>query len=246
MRNKRGMIHVEVALAFVIFLVGISLSVFFFTPVQRALLHKSVVFTLKNNFLDNTTSNIYSWDYNINSSYNYYCLLMPDDFDKNHIMLKSNGNRLPFNKTNSLCSGSPSQHFVLVKCYGCSENENVTLMYSKDENLSDFHDSIHSSVDPNDISGSYIHSPGRKQQVISWNKLLYMNESYYNDYASLKSELVGTANVDFNIIIRNSTSTLLDMSRQIPENVRVSSDQAILRIQKGNESSITFFDFLIW
>ena len=245
--SKRGMIHIEVTLAFVIFLIGISLSVFFFTPIQKVLLHKSVMFTLKNNFLDNTTSNLYSWDYNINSSFNYYCLLLPSDFgnfDKNHIMLEEAGNSLMFNKTITPCGGPPSQHFVLVECGG-TEKKNVTLIYSQDENLSNSNSRIQYSI-PNDISSSYINSPSRKQQILSWNRLLQINDSYHHDYESLKNKLIGNANADFNIIVRNSTSTLLDMSRQIPENVRVSSDQAILRIQKGNQSFIAFFDFLVW
>ncbi len=241
MVTKKALVHIEVAIAFGIFLVGILLMLSFFTPIQKLILHRSILNTLAQNVFNNLTTPVFVFGCDILSSGSDCDCYVVDIDDASSVcgtpLTKTNLEVISGNEVDFWVSGS---NLYLDATVG----NDFTVLFSCEESMSaDETRSKECSVCNARISCS---QPAPTLYV-SYNRLKILNDSYYNDYQNVKTSLIGKANANFGIVVRDAANNeLFRMMREIPKGATVASYTISETMVRQGKMQVVFFDFYIW
>lgn len=242
MVTKKALVHVEIAVAFGVFLVGLLFMLSLFTPIQKLILHRSILNTLTQNVLNNVTIPVYSSGCNLVSTSTTSCDCYVVDISEafsicgplreKNFKIISNGNEVNFfiSDSNLSLDKTVSDEFIVL--FSCEE------LMSTGETVREC----------DSLCGSGVScSQPTPTLYVSYSRLEVLNESYYENYQDVKTSLIGETNANFGIIIRDSANNeLFRMMKEIPRGAIVASYTISETMVKQGEMQVVFFDFYIW
>jgi len=243
--KKRGMSHIEVILASILFIGAVSFSLYFFNPPTGSHLREGSLEYTSNLIIENTSVPVYIYSIWINNSNNQITsnskivaldLSYPFSPIPDEINVKAQdfeGKEMPSEK---------SADNSLVYINWSLENGNlIYIMLSEDlEEKNEISESAMINENYYRISSNY------KEKVMSKKKLIYLNGTYYNDYEGLK-ELFGLpSKINFGFSASFSDNDELNAERNIGSGIDVLAEESRMLFLHDNNMSFGNFGVKVW
>lgn len=217
--NKRGSAHLEIIMSFVIFVSFTLFLILSLEPTKQNLLEDSILFSVKNAFFDNVTTNVTS--------------VLVDT-------RKENGNECP---QSGACIPEELGESKKIIYNKVGESECLYYLFVSEEFSEDL--TIRKCVqnENQESDKKYFLGYIEKQQVLSNRTLHEIKEEYNRDYNASKARLKVPEVVDFAIKISDDSYNY-DLSRTIPDDAEVVSAVYRKKVLYENGSVINQ-DFII-
>ncbi len=211
--QTKGMGHVEVILAFVLFMGFLVFGLYFFNPLSNDRVLGSSLFYAVDEVMDNTTREILTYGVSLNDSdfvvaQNISFPLSREGIDGEGVYVETS-------------TGIPLRGKYAAGALYVSRN-NSEFFYARLGNFITDEGPI-----PNaaflEYGSNYTISSSDKKNVVSEALLLGLNQSYYSDYDSVRTSFNLPRRVDFAVEAVIDGENVIRMSRQIPEGFEVVS-----------------------
>jgi hypothetical protein len=231
MINKRGISHIEAILSFVVFIGFLIFAFFFFSPLTgENVLDSSLDYGFRE--IDDYTSIVLeSYSVVIDNAVNDNVIGIEIDTDVPNTKAKvedSQANTLSHRlEGNIIYFNRPGNNFAFI-------------LFSEDFQDGTLLDSgVQLSEEQHSISSS------ESKEILSENRLLGLNESYYTDYEGLKKNFNLPNRIDFGFSVNfDNGEGNINAERTIPEGLEVLSSQDRIEIIRKN-GDIVFADLIV-
>ena len=208
MLTRRGLSHIEVILAFIIFVGFLIFALFFFNPLDSSrVLDSSLVYAF-DEINENLSVVLESYSVTIDENVNDFVVQIPIDDSLNDNV------RVEDYDGNLISSNYDSGNQVVIVNRNADDLDFIIIRFSEDF--------VNGAVGAGTllIPGQYNISSSDTKNMISENRSLELNESYYADYRGLKEEFNLPGRVDFGFALVMSDAQVV-AENQIPDNIEV-------------------------
>tara|TARA_Y100000034_G_C6817703_1_gene368024 strand:- start:153 stop:809 length:657 start_codon:yes stop_codon:yes gene_type:complete len=190
--NKKGVGHIEIIMAFVLFIGFIGFAFYFLNPFQSdRTLHSSLDYAF-DEIVENVSITLES-----------YSVVFPTGCSDTTVEIDSeiSGNYLGGTRDGNKFCGFGSENFI-------------TILISEE-----FPQNTGSCQPPSAFCS--IISSSENKQIISKKKILDLNESYYSDYSLLKKDFNLPGRIDFGFSLIFDDGSFVVAEKEIPSNLEV-------------------------
>ncbi|MBS3071478.1 hypothetical protein J4408_00650 [Candidatus Pacearchaeota archaeon] len=235
--NKEGASHIEVILAFVLFVGFIMFALYFFNPLNSSRLVDTSVDYLLNEIREKTEVAVDFYSLKIDSSVSDESIQLdyPDDVDtsKNVASEGEDGEILDSRVAgNNIFVDRKNNDFIKLKfSETITENDNCC---QNAKNL---------EAQGNE-GKKYILASSNKRNIISEKKISEINKTYYENYNALKEEFNLPGRVNFAIVFFLSNKEVR-MEKEIPNNFEVFTEETRVELIRDDNGKIEFADLII-
>lgn len=227
---KRGMGHIEVILAFVLFIGFLIFGLYFFNPLDSARVLDSTLYYAQDSIYDNSSSNIVSYSVIIKDQVSDEKISFPlerGNADGYGVYAESlNGQKLDVSYSSGTVNIDRQD----------ADNNFITVRFGDFDEFTPLVEGA-SQLDEGDFSISTSES----KKIISEKNLDRLNWTYYKDYEGLKKSFNLPGRTEFSFSVVFSSDDGIYASRTIAEGLDVFSDSERKEILR-NDGSISFAD----
>lgn len=231
--HKRGMGHVEVILAFVLFIGFLIFGIYFFNPLSNdRVLDSSLAYAL-DELEDNVTTSALTYGIVINepaSSFDAVSLLLSRD------ALPGSGFYVETPDKRALRGSYDGERVSLIR-------EGAMFFYVR---FGEFNALTSVIPSPRELSSDvdYTVSSSERREVLSELHLLALNETYYSDYEQVRTHFNLPRRVDFDMSVVISPTESIVMTRAVPEGFDVVSQVERKELIR-TDGSVQFVDVMV-
>lgn len=234
--EKRGIGHIEIILSFVIFIAAVGFGLYFFnTGDSTRMVDTTLAYAFRE--IEKNTSTIievYSVDLNeTNIGVNTIIALNFSGVEGESRVVNYNGDNL------SSSRGGMNDELVFVYSDDWSSEEFIFVMFGEE-----FGDDGVSSLEHNETF--YRIGSSEIKELISEKRFIELNDSYYLDYAGLKSRenfnIPGRANFGFSLVFDDGD--VIAAEKGIPDNFEVFSERKRVEVLRVS-NDVVFADLIV-
>ncbi len=230
--NKRGIGHIEVILAFVLFVGFLLFGLYFFNPLNNTRVLDSSLFYVNDEITRNVTGEILVYGVVVNDSVTNDTVTIPlafEGWDENHgfRVERSGGEKVNARYENSKAIFERQGDFFFFIVFG-DFPYNPGAISGTPEVL----------VSPRD----YSISSSDTKKIFSEQLALDLNNSYAASYDSLKTRFNIPRRVDFSFLLKLDNGDLVEARQPVPDGVDVFSDVKRVEVVRV-DGSRSFGDF---
>lgn len=228
---KRGMGHIEVILAFVLFVGFLLFGLYFFNPLNNNRLIDSSLFYAMDEITKNTSSELLTYAVVINSSVASDAVAL--QLDRNGI--EGSGVRVEKSDGESLNSRYENNNLVFER------QGNFFFVFFGDF---PYNNSVVSGS-PAVLSApsNFSISSSDTRKVLSERGAIYLKEKYSGNYEGLKTQFNLPRRVDFSFSLKLGNESI-SASQNIPEGIEVFSDSKRVEVIR-TDGTRTFADIIV-
>lgn len=205
--------HVEVILAFVLFMGFLIFGLYFFNPLSNERVLDSSLFYAVDEIMENTTREVLTYGISLNDS--DFAVAQNISFPLSREGIEGEGVYVE-TSTGMRLRGNYAAGALYVS------RNNSEFFYARLGNFITGEGPIANAVSL-DYGSNYTISSSDKKKVVSEVLLLELNQSYYSDYDSVRTLFNLPRRVDFAVEAVIDGGDAIRMSRQIPEGFEVVS-----------------------
>jgi len=230
--EKRGLGHIEIILAFVLFIGFLSFALYFFNPLNPdRLLSNSLVYT-NDEISDNVSVLIESFSVVIEET------VIEDNIG---IQLNPANSNAQVRVEDELGLKMSSRYENGIVYFNRPGSNFVNIFFSEDLVNGELGEGI--LLD----SGQYNVSSSDEKRIFSEKRLLYLNQSYYNDYNDLIENFNLPRRIDFGFTITFLNGLQISGVKDVPDNAQVEANTESIEVLRL-EGDIEFAEFttLVW
>jgi len=190
--NKRGVGHLEIILAFVLFVAAVFFALYFFSPVDQSRLIDSSLQYAKDEIIKNTTVGLITYTAKLNVSAGVNAIAI------NFSSVPLNMNVKVTNSQGILINSTKSGSAVYLQG-PFQGNDFITIMFCEDFNNTFM-------INPVQVNTNYYQiASTNSESIISEKRILELKEAYEQDYPYLKKKfnLPGRINFGFSLDFPN-------------------------------------------
>lgn len=230
--NKRGVSQIEVIFAFLLFIAFVFVALYFLNPTKNPSEDNTVAQQTFNNIIQQANTNFIKYSVVFSDSVVNNAVAV--NLSDTNLSLNANaedyyGNTLPINRDSAdpaIIYIKPDSNFSIIK-YGEDLPKNYSLPDTPTLNTDD-----------------YIIASATSEQIVSENKILQLNSSYYSDYYNTKDKLEISKDKDFSFSFVFNNSDKIEAGVTIPEIANVYSYQSNVKLLR-KDGTIKFADVII-
>jgi len=221
--DKRGAGHLEVVLAFIMFISSISFAVYMFNPVSNSKSYELNAETYFDKLAKNLSTEIIRYSVIFKSGNYFEVNLGNENPDLNAAAEGYFGENIPIEKqANTVYINSNGGNFSFIRL-----SEDIAPNYGNLEKAT---------------PGRYIIASRISENVASEKKISQMNKSYYANYSNLKKNLGIADSLDFSFSIMLDDK-LVQMDRKMTGGQAFASEKSIKIL--GTDGKIKFADAIV-
>lgn len=225
--EKKGLSHIEVIMAFIMFMAAIMVIFYFFDPIRERNTDNYVIEELYKNIIEMTSNESYRYSVIVNNAGNQINVLtislnkeIPADY---YIVVRNlSGDFIPAKIDNS-----DREKF----CFnGAQAGVFVSVIFSPVRtNQASFQGNC------NDVDETYFDiSSARKEKIASEIRFKEFNDSYYMSYQSLKDNFNIDSISDFDFSLKFDDGFTIEQIKQIPSKTEIGALNKRIEILREN------------
>jgi len=237
--KKKGIGHLEVILSFVIFLAAVGFALYLFSPGGDRMVNSYLNYIF-DDIENNASSYVYIYSVKINGSFIGEAIAV--DFARNF----GDANISVINSTSQALISKMQNGVIGIACLGNNGSllpNNSLVKVIVGEGFSSYPSEL-IPANWNSLSvnkANYEIASTNKKKILTEQKLLAINFSYYSDYGALKQSFNTAGGADFSFIVTFSNNDRIEAKRQPPVGIDVFSDKRNFEILREN-GQIDFAD----
>jgi len=197
-KEKKASSHIEMVLAFVVFFTFVIFLLIFIKPYDKKILPESVLTSLETEFKNNVLINLTTTVLRVDTVNDCVNINFPEAINTKIIARDTNKNKLDASASGSSLSIQTAEIADIIIAEGLVEKASTCTFDLEESN--------------------YTFGSLTKKQVVSYEQLVALNQSYYSSYEQLKTILKIPANFNFAIL-----SNEVNMVRLVPDNYEVNA-----------------------
>jgi len=227
--EKEGISHIEVVLAFILFISFLFFAWYFFNPFHNTRLLDSSLNYATTSIIDNASIALITYAVKINES-------LPDLYIIINISgIPENMNVDIRNISENLIQSSREGNDVSISNTGIKRGDVLYIRFSEDFPSSSFSDGIRIAHEIASVNN---------EKVISEKRILELNRSYYLDQSNLKENFNLPSRIDFGFGLIFSENDKIIADTAVPKGSEVFSDSKRVEVLRTN-GKMQFADLLV-
>lgn len=233
MHLKRGIGHVEVVVAFVLFIGFLIFGLYFFNPLDSTRLLDSTLFYAKKAVIDNASVSTLTYTIVLNNTVSVPVVSVPLERGKS----MGNGFRVENQLGKAVDSAYDSGNIKFDRNAGY-------LFYVRFGDFESKSSEIKDAV-PLTIVKNFTISSSDNDEIVSEAKLAILNASYYSDYDRVRTAFNLPRRTDFSVEVDlHDPENKIFMTREIPAGLDIASDKSRVEILRL-DGSVSFADVIV-
>lgn len=230
--TTQGIGHVEVILAFVLFIGFLGFGLYFFNPLSSTRVLDSSLFYAADAVADNVTAPLLSYGVSFNQTDSFS---LPDEVQFSLSREQIPGRGISVETPDQTRLASSYEGNVVSVARSSAEFFYVRFGEFSSENAAIAHPAV---IYP---GANYTISSSERRDVFSETRLLALNQSYYEHYDDVRTFFNLPRRVDFAVTVTFSPNDVISMTRPVPEGFDVLSQVERKEIVRA-DGRISFAD----
>jgi len=228
MINKRGLSHIEIILAFIMFMSFLIFALFFFNPLESGRVLDSSLFYAMDELSDNASVNLETYSIVIDAGITDQVVGI--DLDELKINIVNPEFRVEDNEGNKMDSYRDASTDIVF--FNKPGNNFVIIRVSED------------FVNGGPMSGqllaleNYAISSSDEIEIVSEKRFFALNESYHDNYLALKKEFNLPSRIDFAFSLIFSDNDRIVSEIEIPDSIEVVANEERLEVLRERKVAI--------